>query len=490
MTGTSRRALLRSGVGTLLGAGALGAIAGCGTDAGGVAAAAMRAPDSSLDPYFPGQGTGGLLVNHCELDLRYTYFASRPAGTLSGTATIRILPFADLSGLSLDLASALRVESVRVNGAPAAFSRKIPDKLGITPAAVLPNAEMATLQIAYSGAPQPVTVAGVGAVGWQQAAAPAAPGSAGPLSLPIGAPTWYPCADHPTLKAPYRISVTAPSELSVLANGTLVGKSAARGTTTWTYANDQPMAGYLAEVRIGDFVVDTAKGPKGVQIRNAYPARLAQQAGYDLGRQAEMISVFDTLFGAYPFDVFGTAALDGLPAAGAAAQTLGLLDAALVDGKRSTEDLIAYSLAAQWFGASVSIGTWADIWLTTGFATYGQWLWAERSGAASADSAARAAMARLAALPADLVLADPGAQRILDPRVALRGACFLHALRLVTGDLTFFQLLALWANRGQGGSATTGDFLQAVPGAFTTQDLTDFMNAWAYATALPQLPQS
>jgi aminopeptidase N len=488
MTGTSRRSLLRGGVGTLLGAGALGAVAGCGTDAGGVAAAPIWAPDSSLDPYFPGHGAGGFLVEHYELDLTYTYSASRPAGSLAGTATIRILPFANLSGLSLDLASNLHVKSVQVNGAAAAFSRGTPDKVGITPATVLPNAEVATLQIAYSGAPGPVTVAGVGGVGWQAAGAPAAPGCAGPVSLPIGAPTWYPCADHPTLKAPYRISVTAPSELGVLANGTLSGKSAAHGTTTWTYLNDQPMAGYLAEVRIGDFVLDTAAGPKGVQIRNAYPARLAQEAGYDLGRQAQMITVFTKLFGAYPFNVFGTAALDGLPAAGATAQTIGLLDAALIDGKRSSEDLIAYSLAAQWFGASASIGTWADIWLTTGFATYGQWLWAERSGGTDADTAARAAMAQLATLPADLVLADPGAQRIVDPRVALRGACFLHALRLVTGDLTFFQLLALWANRGQGGTGTTGDFLQTVPSAYTAQDLTDFMNAWVYATALPQLP--
>ena len=490
MVGTSRRALLRGGAGTLLGAGALGAAAGCGTDAGGVAAAPVRAPAGSLDPYFPGHGAGGFLVNRCEIDLVYSYSAARPAGSLRGAATIRILPFTDLSGLSLDLASGLRVESVQVNGSAAAFSRAAPDKIAITPAAALPNAAMATLRIAYSGAPQPVPVAGVGPVGWQAAGPPAAPGSAGPLSLPIGAPTWYPCADHPTLKAPYQISVTAPSELSVLANGELSGKDSAHGATTWTYLSDQPMASYLAAVHVGDFVLDTATGPKGVQIRNAYPARLAREAAYDLGRQAEMIRVFSTLFGTYPFAVFGTAALDGLPAAGATAQTLGLLDAALLDGKRSTESQIAYSLAAQWFGADTSPGTWADIWLTTGFATYGQWLWAERSGGASADSAARAAMARLAALPADLVLAGPGAQRILDPRVALRGACFLHAQRLVAGDLAFFQLLALWADRGQGGSATTGDFLQTVPSAYTAQDLTDFMNAWAYATALPRLPQS
>jgi aminopeptidase N len=131
--------------------------------------------------------------------------------------------------------------------------------------------------------------------------------------------------------------------------------------------------------------------------------------------------------------------------------------------------------------------TWSDIWLTTGFATYAQWLWAEKSGGDSTRTQARAAMARLAALPADLVLSDPDEKRMLDPRVSLRGACLLEALRIVMGDQTFFQLLTLWAGQSRGGTATTGDFLQTVSNAYNAQNMVDFLDSWLYRPALPSL---
>ena len=466
----SRRSLLAAGLGTVA--------AGCGTGLGGVPARPIDAAATSFDPYFPGQGSGGYLVNHYALDLSY----AQTVGVIAGTATVRILPFAALSGLSFDLASAMSVVSVKVNGAAAQFDRR-PDKLHIRPSAVLPSGRMALLEIAYTGLPQAASVAGVGSVGWQRVGS-----GVGVLSLPIGAPTWYPCADAPALKAAYDISVTAPSSLAVLANGRLVGKAPQNFGTKWTYHHDGPMAPFLTTVQIGDFVVGTENGPNGVQLRNAYPRQLAAEASYDFGRQAQMLTTFSSLFGTYPFDVFGTAALDGLPVAHFGAQTLGLQQSSLIDGKRTHEDVVARGLAPQWFGASVSPATWRDIWLSSGFATYGAWLWSEKSGQSSADALARAAMGQLRGMAQDIVLADPGVRRILDPRVELRGACFLHALRLNMGDTSFFQLLHVWCNRNQSGSAQTGDFTNLVPEVYSGQDLTDVMADWALRAPLPVLP--
>jgi aminopeptidase N len=135
----------------------------------------------------------------------------------------------------------------------------------------------------------------------------------------------------------------------------------------------------------------------------------------------------------------------------------------------------------------VSLDTWRDVWLSSGFATYAEWVWSEKSGGASADSHARAAMAQLRGLGQDLILSDPGAERILDPRVALRGACFLHALRLAMGDQTFFQLLRVWGNRNQSGSAQTADFTALVPDVYTSEDLTSLMAYWVDKAPLPEL---
>jgi aminopeptidase N len=457
--------------------GVLGA-AGCGSGLAGVPAQSIDAAPTSLDPYFPGYGSGGYLVNHYALDLSY----SSTVGVIAGTASVRILPFAALSGLSLDLAADMTVLSVKVDGAAATFERQS-HKLHIRPPKVLRNGQMAVLEIAYTGVPQAVSVAGVGNVGWQPMG-----GGVGVVALPIGAFTWYPCADHPTLKAAYEISVTAPSDLTMVANGKLVGKTPQNFGTKWTYRHDGPMATCLTTAQIGEFTVDTSNGPNGVQLRNAYPKHLAGPAAYDLGRQGQMLTTFAGLFGPYPFDVFGTAALDGLPVQHFGAQTLGLIQSSAIDGKRTHEDVVARNLAHQWFGASVSVASWRDAWLSSAFATYGSWLWSEKSGGSGADTLARAAMAGLRTSAQDFVLADPGAQRILDPRVELRGACFLHTLRLNMGDTTFFELLRVWCNRNQSGTAQTGDFTGLVPNVYSGQDLTYLMNQWVFRAPLPDLP--
>ncbi|HEU5356725.1 MAG TPA: M1 family metallopeptidase [Actinocrinis sp.] len=480
----SRRAALRAiGAATVA-----GGVAGCaaGTGTGGVPATPAQAATTSFDPYFPGHGAGGFLVNHYALDLAY----AQAVGRVAGTATIRLLPYTALSGLSLDLGAGMSVVSVQANGATARFSRQ-GDKLHIQPSAALPSGRMAQLEIAYSGQPAPESVTGVGSVGWQ-----AGETDTCAVSLPTGAPTWFPCVDQPSLKAAFEISVTAAAGVSVLANGRLVAKQPQNFGTRWTYRHDGPMAPYLATVVIGDLTIDTSSGPAGVQIRNAFPARLSDQARTDLSRQSQMLETFASLFGPYAFDVYGTAVLDGVNAlspGGAlggtyGAQTLGLLDSSLIDGKRTHESLFARALAAQWFGASVSPSSWANIWLTTAFARYAEWVWLEKSGSASADTSARAAMTRLRGLGQDLILADPGAERILDERVALRGACFLHALRLTMGDYTFFQVLRVWCSRNQSGAAQTEDFLQVVPDVYTAQDLTAFMGYWVSAARLPDLP--
>ena len=104
----------------------------------------------------------------------------------------------------------------------------------------------------------------------------------------------------------------------------------------------------------------------------------------------------------------------------------------------------------------------ADIWLHEGFACYAEWIWSEDAGGPTADALARQHHARLAGLPQDLVVGDPGPVDMFDDRVYKRGALTLHAVRLELGDDAFFALLRRWATDHQHGTVTTDGFVELV----------------------------
>ena len=429
-----------------------------------------------IDPYLPHNGNFGYRVSRYDLELDYKLAGNR----LSGTATITAVTLASLQTFTLDLADSMSVTKVTVNGRrPAQFGAST-GKLRIRLDDPLPAGSAMTLVVRYGGTPRPIR-SPWGEVGFEELT-----DGALVAGQPNGSPSWFPCDDHPSAKASYRISISTDNPYRAVANGELVSKRARAGQTQWVYEQAEPTSTYLATLQIGRYDIhELAKAP--VRMQAVLPNRLRADFNHDFSRQPQMMKLFVKLFGPYPLAAGYTVVVtDDVLEIPLEAQGVSIFGANHCDGRRSSERLIAHELAHQWFGNSVTARRWRDIWLHEGFACYSEWLWSEHSGGPSATALARLNRQRLAASPQNLLLANPGPKDMFDDRVYKRGALTLHALRGQIGEDSFFALLRDWTTRHRHSTVVTDDFT-GLAANYAKMSLRPLWDAWLYSTEVPPL---
>ncbi|MFM8599228.1 MAG: M1 family metallopeptidase [Mycobacterium sp.] len=429
-----------------------------------------------IDPYLPHNGNFGYRVSRYELDLEYKMASNR----LAGAATITAVTLASLQSFTLDLADNLTVAKVAVNGRrPLRYSTG-DGKLRIRLATALPAGSVLSIAIRYGGTPRPVP-SPWGQVGFEELA-----NGVLVAGQPNGSPSWFPCDDHPSAKASYRIRITTDSPYRAVSNGELIARRVRAAQTEWTYEQSEPTSPYLITLQIG--LYESHQLPKApVAMRAVLPQRLRANFSHDFARQPQMMKVFIKLFGPYPLaNGYTVVVTDDVLDIPLEAQGISIFGANHCDGSRGSERLVAHELAHQWFGNSVTVRRWRDIWLHEGFACYAEWLWSENSGGPTAADLARQHHQRLVAAPPALLLSDPGPRHMFDDWVYKRGALTLHALRGLIGDTSFFALLREWTTRYRHSTVVTDDFT-GLAAKFAEVPLRPLWDAWLYSTGVPPL---
>ncbi len=426
---------------------------------------------SGGDPLFPTAGNTGYDVSHYTVALRYL-----AGGRIEGTTTVTARAAHRLSSFSLDL-QGLRVHSVRVDGSGAGF-RRLGAKLVVTP--VRPVRGRFTATIRYGGRPVPIVDADGTREGWV-----ATDDGATVVAEPLGAMTWFPDNDTPRDKATFTLRVSAPSGLAVAGNGRLAGRRTRGRVTTWTWRQPVPMAPYLATVSIGRFrVVRTS-------LRTTSGRRLPAWSFVDprFGSQRVVtasvpgvLRFLERRFGPYPMSSAGVV-VDDLRV-GYALETQ---DRPVFDGPPDASTLV-HEVAHQWYGDSVTVRSWGDIWLSEAFATYAEQMWQAAHGGPSvaqwfrdlyAEHPADSALWR----PAPTALTDPA--DLFGPPVYERGAMTLQVLRERVGDEAFFTVLRRWAADHRHGHGTTAQ-LTALAERVSGQDLDVLFRDWLSVPGRPE----
>ncbi len=433
------------------------------------------------DFYFPQLGNGGYDAEHYRLDLKW----DEPTNRLDGTVTMLAKAYTDLNRFNLDFAG-FTISSILVDGKKAIFKRD-GRELQITPPATLKQDETFETAVSYSGVPGQGISAfyDVFAEGWIRYA-----NGVYVSSEPDGAANWYPVNDHPLDKASYTFEITVPDAYTVATNGllqTVVDNP--DPTTTYTWEAHDEMASYLATVNIAKFMVQKAVGPDDLPIRNYFPPDQADKLIETFSELPNMITFYESLFGDYPFEAVGAVVADARLSFALETQTLILFGRDIAVGRTNAQTVIAHELAHQWFGDSVSLTQWKDIWLNEGFATYASMLWMEHAKG-------QTAMTKQMDIYYTIIVnqgrgfsapANPPKDDLFNDGVYLRGAWALHALRLKVGDKTFFNILHTYYDHFKYGNAATGDFT-SIASQISGQDLKDFFQAWLFDEKVPAKP--
>jgi aminopeptidase N len=307
------------------------------------------------------------------------------------------------------------------------------------------------------------------------------------LSEPFFARTWWPCKDHPTDKADsVDIYVTIDDDLTVASNGSLVSiVDNGDGTKTTHWHESYPIATYLVSLAIADYYVysDTLKYQGHVMpVDYFHYGEPLDWIRTNYALVPEMLRVFSDIFGIYPFirEKYGHAQFNF--GGGMEHQTCTSLGG-------FGEWVIAHELAHQWWGDMVTCGSWHEIWLNEGFASYGEAIWAEHKGGSagyhSEMNMFEASWDTTATRDVLYVSDTTSVNRIFDWREYRKGAWVLHMLRYTVGDSAFFSILREYGSAPRKYSTALTADLQQIAEQQTGRRLDAFFHQWFYEGGQP-----
>lgn len=407
---------------------------------------------------------------------------------VSGVGLMLIEARENMDSILIELFNTFTISEVRVNGQLQTFSHQ-DHKVGVQYMATA--GEQMNVSIMYSGTPPNGATNPLGGGGMTNDVSPSWGNRVTwSLSEPFSAYEWFPCKQSLRDKADScDVFLTVPDNLKAGSNGILENVvDLGNGFKRFEWKHRHPIVYYLISVAVAEYEEYNVYAPisngDSVFIQNFIynnPQTLPafQQ---DIEETADFMTLYDSLFGHYPFadEKYGhcMAPLGG-----------GMEHQTMTTQGYFIDWLTAHELGHQWWGDNVTCASWADIWVNEGFASYSEQLMYEFL---KTPIQARNNMLNVHSN----VMNQPGGSvwvedslntgRIFSGRLTYdKGAAIVHTMRFIMNDdELFFQTLRDFQNEFAD-SVAIGLDLQDAFTAASGIDYTSVFNEWYFGEGYP-----
>nr|WP_321221189.1 M1 family aminopeptidase [uncultured Psychroserpens sp.] len=395
----------------------------------------------------------------------------------------------DMTTITFDLTSNMIVSQVLQRGNSLTYTQNADDELVITLPVTQNTGVLDSLTVSYSGNP---ISSGFGS--FEQTEHNGDP-VIWTLSEPYGAKAWWPCKQDLIDKIDsIDVFMTTPQfnpsneEYISVSNG-LEQSQVITGTNKTTHFKHRyPIPAYLIAIAATNYEVYNHTVPNNGNpfeiVNYVYPESLAN-AQANTAITVDIMNIFTNLFEEYPYadEKYGHAQFGW--GGGMEHTTVSFMGS-------FGRNLVAHELAHQWFGNKITCGSWKDIWLNEGFATY-------LSGIAIENLDGNDAFTTWKQQRNNSITSQPNGSvyltdqdttsvsRIFSGRLSYnKGAMVLHMLRKKLGDTPFFQALQTYLASSEHAYdyAKTEDFINIIETS-SGEDLTEFFDDWLYNQGYP-----
>ncbi len=308
------------------------------------------------------------------------------------------------------------------------------------------------------------------------------------LTVPFHGHEWFPCKQVLTdLIDSVTMKITTDTSSTVASNGLLISDlKLGNGKHTLVWKTQYPINYYLINFVVGkyikyDFDVTLPGKAEKMPVTNyLFDAKALQAKKPILDNLPAFLTNYSNLFGLYPFhkEKFGTVIV---PLSG------GMEHQTMINLATNYDKyLVAHELSHQWFGDNVSVKSLHDMWLNEGWASYCEYLTAEKLYPTEAVKYMTNFHNSSYAVNKRVYVDDTTSfTPIYNTEVYNKGAVICHILRDEIGDSLFFGGVTALQSFYKNKNIDVADF-KAFIEKYSGKDLTIFFNQWYYGYGYPR----